>query len=216
MTLPELAIFDMDGLIFDTERLFMEKRAVILREYGYEHREEDYYKTLGTCGEPLLRILHDIYGPDYPAEEISRKARQAVTEHIEACGSAVKPGITELLRYFAQKEVPCCVASSTRRAFVERYLRRAGLDGYFQYILGGDEIRRPKPDPEIFLTACEHFGTEPFRALVLEDSENGIRAAWNARIPVICIPDLVTPAPDLIRKTAGVVRTADEVISLFS
>lgn len=215
MNSPELVIFDMDGLIFNTERLFMSKKAGVLKEYGYEARDEDYIRTMGTAGQQLLDILHEIYGPDYPAAEISSKTREIVNAEIEANGLEIKPGIKELLQWLQSKNIPCCVASSTNHIYVENYLRQAGLLEYFSHIIGGDEIRRSKPEPDIFLAACGYFHTAPARALVLEDSENGILAAWNAGIPVICIPDLKMPSPDIAQKTADIVNTADKVIRLF-
>ena len=147
MNLPELVIFDMDGLIFDTERLFMNKKAEILKEYGYEAKKEDYIRTLGTAGKHLLDILYEIYGKDYPADEISRKTRRLVTDEIEKNGPSVKPGINALLEWLRNKAIPCCVASSTQHIYVEAYLKRAGLADYFSRIIGGDEISRSKPDP---------------------------------------------------------------------
>lgn len=215
MELPQLVIFDMDGLIFDTERLFMEKKADVLREYGYEHREEDYIKTLGTTGRQLADILHEIYGDDYPAETISKKTRCLVNAELEANGPKTKAGIKTLLQWLQEKEIPCCVASSTHHDYVEKYLSLAGLSGYFSFIVGGNEISRSKPEPDIFLAACIHFHIAPSRALVLEDSENGILAAANAGIPVVCIPDLKMPSKNIAKKTAAVLKTAAEVISLF-
>lgn len=215
MILPKLAIFDMDGLIFNTERLFMETRAGVLEKYGYKHRDEDYIRTIGTAGETLLSILAELYGDDYPARKISRETRDVMNANLPPCGPEIKPGIVELLQFFKKKEVPCCVASSSHRFSIEDYISRSGLDKYFSFIISGDDVKRSKPEPDIFLAACEHYKTEPFSALVLEDSMNGIQAAWNARIPVICIPDLVSPSAEMARKTAAVVNTADEVIKLF-
>ena len=215
MNSPELVIFDMDGLIFNTEQLFMNKKAEVLKEYGYEARDEDYLKTLGTAGQQLLDILHEIYGPDYPAEEISSKTRQIVNAEIETNGPEIKPGIKELLQWLQRENIPCCIASSTHHIYVEKYLRQTGLLKYFSHIIGGTEVQRSKPEPDIFLAACGYFHIAPARALVLEDSENGILAAWNAGIPVICIPDLKIPAPDIAQKAAAIVNTADKVIGLF-
>ena len=82
LQLPALAIFDMDGLIFDTERLFMTTKDGVMKEYGYTQQKDDYIHTIGTCGQQLLDILHRLYGDDYPAEEISQKCRTLVTEKI--------------------------------------------------------------------------------------------------------------------------------------
>lgn len=216
LTIPKLAIFDMDGLIFDTERLFMTTKDGIMKEYGYTQQKDDYIHTLGTCGQQLLDILHNLYGDDYPAEEISRKCRTLVTEKIRRNGPPVKPGIPELLAWFAANNIPCCVASSTKHDIVAEYLRLAKLDKYFSFIIGGDQVQRSKPNPDIFLTACRQADIRPEHALVLEDSENGILAACNANIPVICIPDLKVPSEEIAGKTAAIVPDATAVIFCLS
>ena len=131
LQLPALAIFDMDGLIFDTERLFMTTKDGVMKEYGYTQQKDDYIHTIGTCGQQLLDILHRLYGDDYPAEEISQKCRTLVTEKIRRDGPPTKPGIPELLAWFTDKHIPCCVASSTKYDIVTEYLRLANLDNLF-------------------------------------------------------------------------------------
>lgn len=167
------------------------------------------------CGQQLLDILHRLYGDDYPAEEISQKCRTLVTEKIRRDGPPVKPGIPELLAWFASNNIPCCVASSTKHDIVVEYLRLAKLDKYFAYVIGGDQVQRSKPNPDIFLAACQRTDIKPEHALVLEDSENGILAASNANIPVVCIPDLKVPSEEIAKKTAAIVPDATAVISLF-
>lgn len=215
LKLPKLAIFDMDGLIFDTERLFMTEKHKILKAYGYPARKEDYLQTVGMAGTQLKDKLLSLYGPDYPADEISRKARAAVNAHIDAFGPDVKPGIRTLLKWFRMHGVVCCVASSTMHIYVEQYLTLAELDSFFSYIIGGDEVSRSKPNPDIFLAACARGQFSPADALVLEDSENGIRAAAAAGIPAVCIPDLKQPSPDVAEKAAVILASADQLIPLF-
>ncbi len=155
LAIPALAIFDMDGLIFDTERLFMTTKDGVMKEYGYTQQKDDYIHTIGTCGQQLLDILHKLYGDDYPAEEISQKCRTLVTEKIRRDGPPTKPGILELLAWFTDNHIPCCVASSTKHDIVVEYLRLAKLDKYFAYVIGGDQVQRSKPNPDIFLAACQ-------------------------------------------------------------
>ena len=158
LAIPALAIFDMDGLIFDTERLFMTTKDGVMKEYGYTQQKDDYIHTLGTCGQQLLDILHRLYGDDYPAEEISQKCRTLVTEKIRRDGPPVKPGIPELLAWFASNNIPCCVASSTKHDIVVEYLRLAKLDKYFAYVIGGDQVQRSKPNPDIFSCCLSTYG----------------------------------------------------------
>ncbi len=215
MKLPDLCIFDMDGLLFDSERLFMKKKELVLREYGYQQKKEDYELTLGTTGETLKNILYQIYGSDYPADEISQKTRELVDQHNTLYGPSLKPGIPELLTYLQQKQIPCCVATSTDSTTAKRYLTQGHILHYFSYVIGGDAVRISKPDPEIFLKACYHYKIKPEHALVFEDSENGILAAHSGHIPVICIPDLKFPDKEKADLTTAVVTSAFDIISLF-
>ena len=215
MKLPKLVIFDMDGLIFDTERLFMEKKAIILEKYGFEARESDYLQTIGLAGIQLSQKLAELYGADYPAQEITDQTRALVNAYMEQHGPDVKPGIPALLQWLTTQGVPCVVASSTHSTFVQKYLKLAHLDSFFDCIIGGEAVSRSKPNPDIFLLACEKTGVKPEDALVFEDSENGVRAADAAHIPVICIPDLKQPSPEIRRLCFAVCECADEVIPFF-
>lgn len=210
--LPELLIFDMDGLLLDTERMFMNLRAKVLEKYGYVHREEEYLRTVGVSGTNLKTILAEIYGTDYPAETISHETRMLQTEWIDQNGISVLPGIQTLLEWAEEKKIPCCVATSSQRRYAERFLEKANVTRFFRFLVAGDEVTLSKPDPEIFLTACKKGGVSPSRALVLEDSENGVKAAASGGIPVLCIPNLKQPDEKTAAKAAAVLNSADEVI----
>ncbi len=216
MTLPELMIFDMDGILFNSEQLFMDTEAIVFQDYGYVMTKENYIRTLGACGDELKRILYDTYGPDYPADEISAKTRKLVAEHVEKYGPEIKPGIIVLLEWLKSKNIPCCVATSTNTAIAKRNLELACIDGYFSFVIGGDQISRSTPDPEIFLACCEKKNIRASRALVLEDSENGILAAYRGGIPVICIPDMKYPDPEFAEKCEAVLTSAEEVPNSFA
>ena len=202
----EAVIFDMDGLVFDTERVFMEQLAVVMKERGYILTQDIYKQTLGTTGSKLENIMYSYYGEDYPFKECGHIAQERVCMVAETTGLTIKPQIKELLVMLKDKNIPCTIASSTNSAIVAKYLEHAGLDGYFSKITGGEMVKYSKPEPDIFLMACEKLKTAPHKALVLEDSENGVKAAVTAGIPVICIPDLKEPAEDILNLAAAVVR----------
>lgn len=185
----------MDGLIFDSERLFFQHKRQVCAEYGYEETEETYAVTLGLNGAILKETLLKQKGPDYPAEEISRISRERMIKTVRNSGIPVKPGIRDLLEYLKDHQIPCAIASSTHIDFVKEYLSIAGLTDYFTAIIGGNMVSKSKPEPDIFLAAATAIGCAPSECLILEDSENGILAAHNAKIPVICIPDMKYPAP---------------------
>ena len=195
-------IFDMDGLIFDTERLFMEQLAVVMAQRGYRLSREVYCRSLGLTGKLMLTE----YGADYPFAELGRKAREHVDAIAATVGLELKPDIVTLLQWIRRQGLKAAVASSTRSDIVERYLEGAGIRDYFSGIVGGEMVEKSKPEPDIFLKAAQLCGLKPEQAVVLEDSENGIRAAVAAGIPVICVPDLKMPE-DEVRKMVNIMVT---------
>lgn len=212
MKMPKLVIFDMDGLIFDTERLFMREMNKVMKTYGYSISEEQYVQLLGLCDEVLSDKMADMFGKDYPFKEISDKTRERTGKCAENGELKIKEGIPKLLSFFKNENIPCTVASSTYTKYVKKYLEIAGIDSFFKDITGGDCVKRSKPDPEIFETACKKFGVNPKEALVLEDSENGILAAYRAGIPVVCVPDMKYPSAEYTKKTALCIEKADMLI----
>lgn len=201
-------IFDMDGLIFDTERVFMEQLAVAMKEKGYSLSREIYIKTTGTTGSTLKNIMCANYGDDYPLEECNHVAQSRLAVIAETVGLNVKPQIRELLELLKDKKIPCAVASSTKSTYIKKYLSSSGLLEYFTVITGGEMVFHSKPEPDIFLMSCEKLKTAPSAALVLEDSENGVKAAYTAGIPVICVPDLKEPEKEIVKLATAVVRRA--------
>ena len=190
-------LFDMDGLLFDSEQLFMEQLAAVMADRGYHLTREIYVHTLGMRGEPLQQYMQNIYGQDYPFEECSQEAGRRVLQITEHVGLRVKPQIVEALEMLHCHQKQCAVASSTDSAHVRKYLESTGMIPFFSVIIGGDLVSAAKPDPEIFLTAASQCGAQPEETVVLEDSENGIRAAHAAGMGTICVPDLVQPSMEL-------------------
>lgn len=189
----EAFLFDMDGLLFDTEQLFMEQLAIVMKEQGYELTKEIYCRSLGMTGQALKDLMCGIYGEEYPFFEMGRESRKRVTMVAETVGLRVKPKIRQLLAWLKEQKKRCAVVSSTESTHVKRYLELAGLSEYFSAIIGGEMVEKSKPEPDIFLLGCERLGVKPSESVVLEDSENGIRAAYSAGIETICIPDLKEP-----------------------
>ncbi len=206
----KLAIFDMDGLLFDSERLFMEKLSAKMQEYGYTLSLDVYLSLLGSNQAACKEMMKKHYGADYPYELISGAAREDFNQTVRTSGMPVKPGIPELLQFFKENKIQCAVASSTETKFVAEYIKLSKLD--FDIVIGGDQVHRSKPNPDIFLHACQLLHVDPTDSIVFEDSENGIKAAVNAKIPVICIPDMKQHNPEIQKLCAAVVRDGFEAI----
>ncbi len=186
-------IFDMDGLMLDTEALAREAWFATMQRWGYALSDEVYLRVLGTTGARTRDIFREAFGPDIPIEAMYDHKQRYVDEAIASGRIAVKPGLDELLDWLEARSIPKAVASSTVRALVLKKLGLVGLVGRFDVIVGGDEVAHGKPAPDIFLEAARRLNARPADCVVLEDSENGVRAAHAAGMRVIMVPDLKPP-----------------------
>lgn len=198
-------LFDMDGLIFDTERVFMEQLAVVMRERGFSLSREVYLGTLGLGGQQVRDYMINYYGEAYPEREISEETIKRVRIIAETVGITVKPGVRETLVWLKEQEIPCAVVSSSSTDTVAFNLEQAGLRPYFCKLFGGELVTQSKPSPECYLLACRELNVEPGDCVVLEDSENGVRAGYGAGCSVICVPDLKSPRQEVLELAEVVV-----------
>jgi HAD superfamily hydrolase (TIGR01509 family) len=195
----ELVIFDMDGLMFDTEKISFISWKNAACDFGYEVNEEIFKRTIGANLERTREIYLEHFGEKFPIDAI-RNERLEISENlIKQNGVPIKDGLYELLDYLKKVDVKLAVATSTSRQRALNLLKIAGIDTYFDYILCGDEIKNSKPDPEIFLKVSEKLGCVPDRCIVLEDSVVGIIAAHRARMFPIMIPDMKEPEEEVRR-----------------
>ncbi len=195
------ALFDMDGLMFDTERLADRVWEQTVPRYGYAFGPDDMALLRGVSYEAGRRALAQRFGPQFPFVQI-HAACTAEMRRLLARSVPKMPGLDALLAFLRAHGVAMAVASSTNRAQVEEYLDTAGVRGFFGAVLGGDMIERSKPCPDIYLAAARALGVPPEECLVLEDSYNGVRAGAAAGCETVMIPDLA-PATDEMRALAA-------------
>ncbi|MCM1175547.1 MAG: HAD family phosphatase [Blautia sp.] len=197
-------IFDMDGVIFDSEQLVLDSWEKVGEKYGLK----DVVKVLTDCiGTSIVRtreIIYAHYGKDFDYERYGKEASALFHEYVRENGLPVKKGVRELLQYLKEEEVPVGLASSTRLAVVEEELKQAGLYAYFQVVIGGDQLKRSKPEPDIYLMACEKMGVSPENAYAVEDSYNGIRAAHSAGMMPVMVPDILPATEEMREKSIAV------------
>lgn len=207
----EAVIFDMDGLMFDTERLAKEAWRTVGEQLGLVIGEEVVSRIRGATPTQSAEIFREVYGEafDYPAAKAMRNAW--VEDEIARNGVPVKPGLAELLCKLRRAGVRTAVASSSPHATVAKYLRMAGFADDFDAVLGAEDFARSKPAPDSFLAAARALGADPARCLVLEDSANGLHAAHCAGMTAVCIPDLALPDADALGKAAAVLPSLGEV-----
>ncbi|MDI3517605.1 MAG: hypothetical protein PWP37_1432 [Thermotogota bacterium] len=177
-------IFDMDGVLVDSEKIYFQAISEVVESFGRRLDRELFKKTMGVPMEKGgARILMDVLNINGDEKEFLNRLKESYEKHFYR-SLEPRPGILELLEFFKTKNLKICVATSTYRDMAMKRLKNAGLIGYMDYIVCGDEIEKPKPDPDIFLKALEHSGCTSDEALVLEDSPNGVKAAKNAGIEV--------------------------------
>ncbi|MBO4903404.1 MAG: HAD family phosphatase [Lachnospiraceae bacterium] len=198
-------IFDMDGVIFDSERATYEGWQEIADKYGFTDLWTPYRQCIGVNYERTKEIFLDFYGDDFPFVEYCREQSENYHRKYDGGNLPVKKGVRELLSFLKEQGCYTAVASSTRTQTVTAQIRDAGLLPYFQTIIGGDRIKCSKPAPDIFLKAAEGIKEADKTAIyVIEDSYNGIRAAHAAKMHPIMVPDML-PATDEMEELADVV-----------
>ena len=192
-------IFDMDGTMFDTERMWATFWEPALAALGLPYREGLAEAARGTAGVTTRNVVRQFYGPDCDAEAIVDSLHRVADEVFFSSPVPKKPGLDALLAWLKARHIPMAVASSSREAMIRHNLDVWGLTQDFAAIVSGQHVAHSKPDPEIFLLTAQKLGVKPARCLVLEDSYNGVRAGAAGGFVTVMVPDLV-PADDEMKR----------------
>lgn len=192
------AIFDMDGTLFDTERLrFNTLRQASQELHGTPIGDDILHGSLGLSALKARMLAESRYGDDYPYQAIRQRADELELQHVRQYGVPVKSGLYEVLERLKRNGILMAVATSSRRAIAEEYLLNANVLKYFDITVCGDEVEQGKPHPEIFLTAGRELNCPPEESLMFEDSENGILSASGAGGKVVFLRDIKEPRPPI-------------------
>ncbi len=198
-------LFDMDGVIFDSERAVLGVWREIAAQYGLEGIDAVFVRCVGVN----LRRTREIFLEAYPGldfEDFDRRVRARFLSLYDKGRLPVKPGAREILAALRERGIRLALASSTRTEAVRRELGEADLLGFFDTVVGGDMVTRSKPDPEIFLTAAALLGAEPAQSFVIEDSFNGIRAARAGGFRPVMVPDMLPPDAEMKAKAEVILK----------
>jgi HAD superfamily hydrolase (TIGR01509 family) len=208
------AVFDMDGLLLDSERPIRDAWLQATLENGIQFSESTYLQVVGRNHADSNSILIEHLGDELIFQKVCAQVDVLLSELTNSVGYQVKPGAIELLSLLRKRGIPCCVASSTNRAEVQRRLQKSGLDGFFDAIVGGDEVLKGKPNPDLFLLAAGRIGVSPGHCLVFEDSEHGARGAIAAGMSAMLVPDLKTPSADVQAMCVAVLPSLIQALPL--
>lgn len=182
-------IFDMDGVIFDTEMIYLKVWSDVFEKYGYQMTKEIYASVLGTGRENVKKVFLNHFGSDLPIDDMYREKDENLTKEIEK-GVPLKLGILEILEYLKENNFRIALATSaiSKRAF--KQLKQANIESFFNAVVCRDEVRETKPNPDIFLKAADKLMVRPEECIVIEDSSAGIEAAFKAGMLPIHVVDL--------------------------
>lgn len=208
-------VFDMDGVIFDTEALILSCWMHVGERYGIANLEHVFRQCIGVNQTETRNIVRRQLGEAFDYERLRRETSLLFRKKTEKFGIPVKPGARELLAYLEDSGCLIGLASSTRREVVDKQLGQAGLLPFFQVIVGGDMVSHSKPHPEIYEHACRELGVDPAETYAIEDSLHGVHAACSAGMKVLMVPDLLEPDEETRQLAFAVYPSLVEVLSFF-
>ena len=190
-------VFDMDGLIFDSERIVQRSWNMAGQELKLGNVGEHIYNTIGMNRKSRRKYYQENIREDYPFDEFQALTRKYFFEIVENEGLPMKKGVVEILEFAKANHIKIALATSSSRDYAMKCLNDAGIANCFDGIVCGDMVKNSKPDPEIYLRACELVDVNPKNALAFEDAPAGIRAAVAAGMQVVMVPDLVQPTEEI-------------------
>jgi HAD superfamily hydrolase (TIGR01509 family) len=207
---PEAVIFDMDGVLMDSEQLWNEAKEELVRASGGHWRDDAPRAMMGMSSPEWSEYMRAELGLDLDAQEINRavvhRMEELYREHLP-----LLPGAVDVVRAL-HRRWPLALASSANREIIDFVLDAAGLAGEFSATVSSEEVKRGKPAPDVYLEAARRLGTAPERCVAIEDSSNGLRSAAAAGMAVIAVPNShYPPDEDALALAAAVVQTLPEI-----
>ena len=206
------AVLDMDGLMFDSERIVYETWQRMMDDNGYPYDFALYKQTIGKRKKEVEQIYRNIFGADFPYWDFAEQCHDNYIRLLKTEGVPAKPGLFTLLDYLKEHDVKISLATSTSRETAALNLQTSGTLPYFDALVCGNDVKNGKPHPEVFLTAAAKLGLDPCDCVAYEDSLTGIQSAHAAGMITIMVPDYLEPTEDVKPLISKLCATLDESI----
>lgn len=207
-------IFDMDGVLHDSESICDKTWEIAAKEYNLPDSSEIIAECRGCNKTDSIQIIKKHFGQDFPAKKFLERTSELFKEIEFTKGIDLMPYVKEALDYLKPK-YRLALASSTRQESASRQLKGTGIYDYFETLTYGDMVEHSKPDPEIYLMACKSIGLKPEECVAIEDSPNGIRSAYAAGLSVIMVPDRIQPTAEIEKMCMKIIPSLGEIKNIL-
>ena len=208
-------VFDMDGLMFDTERLTYEIINQTMTQQGFDYSLDFYKQTVAKRSVDVVAMYKEKFGEDFDYQAMKVKNMEIFWSYTAEKGVPLKKGLFQLLDFLKENNIKIALATSTTRKSATEILKRAKVIDYFDVLLCADSVIKGKPDPEVFAKACAELGLKPEECMGLEDSFNGIISSSEAGLVTVMIPDLIPPTKEIKSRCYKICNDLTEIYELL-
>lgn len=208
--LPQAVIFDMDGLLLESETFYHRSFYLAADDHGFALPQDNYQRLCGSTWNVIGSMLRDEHGSDFPVDAFGERWRHHL-EILMASGIPLKPGVFEMLELLDELSIPRAIATSSFRVSLDKHLGPHNILHRFDHILTRENYTEPKPAPTPYLTAAKQLGIDPQFCLALEDSHQGVRSASRAGMMTVMVPDVALPNDEM---REACVMIADNLITV--
>ncbi len=207
-------LFDMDGVLIDTERLNLKLMIEASKEFGFDVDPADILSLRSTAPEECAAFYRSKYGDNFDFYEIREARRKTLREYIEKNGLCLKTGVKETLDFLKENNVKTAVVTSTQYDRAANYIKMLKIENMFDIIVSTSLVERGKPYPDVYQYAAEKIGEKPEDCIAVEDSPNGVRSAYDAGCRVVVIPDLTEANEDMRQMGTWILDSMEELIDI--
>ena len=209
----KLVIFDLDGILLDTERFNLASKIEEAHKLGFDLKKEDVCNSFGLCAEEANKYFKEIYGEEFDYYKIKGKRIKYILDYMSNYGIPFKKGAESIVKYLKNKEISIAIATTTPREFIKEYLKydKSNFFNKFDLIITGDEVEKGKPNPDIFLKCCNTLNVDKKDCIVVEDSLAGIKACKVGNLKSIFIEDLIPLSDEIKTNATFILNNLEEI-----